>query len=669
MKTSKFSSIITVVLSVFLWYSCDDLLDQVPQSAISPEKYLLEASQLEAYANSLYGIIPSSDFLLTDQHTDNQAAISFSSKFVPGEWKVSQTDGSSWNFSNIYHCNYFLEQVLPKYEAGSLTGSINNIKHFIGEIYFLRALEYFNKLRTFGDFPIVTQTLPDEMEALIDASKRSPRNEVARFILSDLDKAIELMDVSIEQRKTRINKRTAMLVKSRVALYEGTFLKYFNGTAFVPNGSGWPGASKDYNRGYQFPSGSIENEISFFLDQAIDVSQKLADMVSLTNNTGEVQQDPNEQANPYMNMYSDLNLSSYDEVLLWREYNRSLNVVHTGAHSANLANGGVGVTRGLTESFLMNNGLPIYADGSGYLGDDNISDVRTNRDNRLFLFLKEPGQKNILWENPLGQDCWITEPVPNIIGRLGADAIRTHNTGYALRKGNSFDQVHYINLSVSAGYTGVVCFRGVEALLNYIEAWYERNGSLNGTALQYWQAIRERAKVDTDVSKTIAATEITKEAPNDWGAYSAGQLLADPTLYNIRRERRCELIGEGLRWMDLQRWRACDQMINTPYHIEGFKLWGPMQDWYLNDDGSSALTYGLDVVGAFVSSPDLSMYLRPYEKTRNSLVLNGYRWNMAHYLNPIAIQDFLITSKENDLTTSQIYQNPGWPMVASEGAM
>lgn len=72
---------------------------------------------------------------------------------------------------------------------------------------------------------------------------------------------------------------------------------------------------------------------------------------------------------------------------------------------------------------------------------------------------------------------------------------------------------------------------------------------------------------------------MTKEALNDWGVYSAGQLV-DPTLYNIRRERRCELMAEALRYMDLRRWRAMDQMINTPYHIEGFKIWGEMQNWY-----------------------------------------------------------------------------------------
>lgn len=43
---------------------------------------------------------------------------------------------------------------------------------------------------------------------------------------------------------TRINADAAILLKSRVALFEGTWLKYFKNTAFVPNGDGWPGKAK-----------------------------------------------------------------------------------------------------------------------------------------------------------------------------------------------------------------------------------------------------------------------------------------------------------------------------------------------------------------------------------------------------------------------------------------
>ena len=58
-------------------------------------------------------------------------------------------------------------------------------------MYFFRAYIYFEYLRKFGDFPIITEELTaDDYAANVEANKRKPRNEVARFILSDLDEAI-----------------------------------------------------------------------------------------------------------------------------------------------------------------------------------------------------------------------------------------------------------------------------------------------------------------------------------------------------------------------------------------------------------------------------------------------------------------------------------------------
>ena len=55
----------------------------------------------------------------------------------------------------------------------------------------------------------------------------------------------------------------ALLVKSRVALYEATFEKYHKGTPRVPGESGWPGANMAYNAGKTF---NIDSEIDFFPD-------------------------------------------------------------------------------------------------------------------------------------------------------------------------------------------------------------------------------------------------------------------------------------------------------------------------------------------------------------------------------------------------------------------
>ena len=115
------------------------------------------------------------------------------------------------------------------------------------------------------------------MEPLVEASKRSPRNEVARFILSDLDSAIEMMSSGKGTEKTRINRECALLMKSRVALFEGTWLKYFKDTPFVPNGPEWPGKSKEYNANYQYPTGDIDKEIDFFLTEAMNAAKEVAD--------------------------------------------------------------------------------------------------------------------------------------------------------------------------------------------------------------------------------------------------------------------------------------------------------------------------------------------------------------------------------------------------------
>lgn len=87
-----------------------------------------------------------------------------------------------------------------------------------------------------------------------------------------------------------------------------------------------------------------------------------------------------------------------------------------------------------------------------------------------------------------------------------------------------------------------------------------------------------------------------------------------------------------------------------------------MQKWY----DASTLTYSIGDKSS-VSAPSLSLYLRPFEKTTTSLAFNGLKWNMAHYLEPIAIQHFIITSDGSDLTKSPIYQNPGWPTIPNVG--
>lgn len=666
MKKMKYINIAKVLLlscSLAILPACDDFLDEEPQSEVSPEKYLLNESQLEAYVNKYYadydnwksdsddkgGMIPSfwgsenGSTYKDDNATDNQQGTN--GRYLKDTWTVAQS-GGKWNFTNINALNYYLQTVVPRLENGELTGTESNLKHLVGEGYFLRALEYFFRLQRLGDFPIVKTVLPDEQEALTEASKRSPRNEVARFILSDLDQAISLMNNNV--KKTRLSKNAALLLKSRVALFEATWEKYHAGTALVPNGTGWPGAGKDYNAGYQFPSGSIEKEIEFFLTEAMSAASQVADAVQLTENNQIIRDQASKGKNPYYDMFASHDPSGYSEVIMYRGYDLSLNNSHHFNHYL-YSGGNTGYTHQFEQVFLMENGLPVYAAGSGYAGDDYITDTKIDRDWRWRLFMKAPKEAKAV------DNIATVEYFPEAPRLYVSDAKNATSTGYIQGKGYSLD---YNDQLLGKDQTAFVVYRASEAYLNYIEASYLKNGNIDATADKYWKALRARAGVDTDYQKTINATDMSKEALNGWDAYSHGALV-DATLYNIRRERRCEFIGEGFRYIDLIRWRALDQL--NGYQLEGAKIFGPMKSIF----GDNLKYDQADEKNNNVSSPSLSDYLRPNQVTSTNQYYNGLYFYEAHYLDPIAVQHFMITSPDGStVSQSPIYQNPGWPITA-----
>lgn len=649
----KILFMLTFGAAILTFSSCNKYLDRTPPSSITPDHFFQNESDLAAYSIGRYNFPTHSGYNIgtfaNDNHTDNQATSSYNSRWVQGEYTVS-SKGGEWNFDDIYQCNYFFDKVLPLYESGSISGNQENIKHYIGEVYFLRAWNYFKRLQTLGDFPIITTVLPDDGAVLTEVSKRAPRNEVARFIISDLNKAIELLKTSAPGGTNRISKPVAHLFKSRVALFEGTWLKYFKGTAFVPRGEGWPGATKDYNRDFNI---NIDSEIDWFLSEAMESAAEVANNISLTPN------DPSHDystsaSNPYYDMFSDTDMSKYSEVLLWKEYNLAYQIMHSSNRYLQRNGGNTGYTRSFVESVLMKNGLPIYANGSGYSEnqDDYIESVKHNRDSRLQLFMKAPGETVSYAKGDIPTK---KEGYPDIIGAQETRYV----TGYAIKKGMNFnpDQSETGKTTV-----GSIVFRASEAYLNYIEACYEKTGAIDGNATRYWRALRQRAGVDEDFQKSINATNMSIEAIDDLGAYSASRVI-DPTLFNIRRERRVELMAEGFRYDDLRRWRSLDQLVSNKHIVEGMKIWGPMQEWYGDKLISSGSTPN-------VSPRENSEYVRPYQIVKNNnLAYDGYSWNMAHYLSPIAIEHFLLTASSTaDLNSSPIYQNPRWGLNAGEAA-
>lgn len=629
--------------------SCNDFLEMKPLDKVTPDDFFWTESDLASYAVKHYEFTTHDGYNIgiwkEDNNTDNQATSSFDNQWAPGELKVKESynkrEDDPWNFDVIRELNYFLEIVLPRYEAGEITGVEENIRHYIGEIYFERAWKYFSKLKTYGDFPIVKNTLPDEKEALIEASKRQPRNEVAKFILSDLDQAISYLSNTPPGGKNRIIRNAALLVKSRVALFEASWLTYHKGTSLVPGGPGWP--DKDF-------SGNLDADIAYFVSECKKAAAEIADLGLLAvNQSGE-----RKMGNPYYAQFCLEDMEGCPEILLWKKYNNTdFNIYHF-ATSYLPSGGNSGFTRQFVETFLMNNGLPIYASGSGYKGDTSVDNVREGRESRLDLFMMKPME---VMDTKVGLKWGGDNGAPGILNLAENRAV----TGYGLRKGLSDNYYKGGQTSIE----GCPVFRAAEAYLNYIEAsCIENNGtSIDSKAQGYWTAIRDRANLP-DYKITLDATDLGKES--DWGVYSAGQQVSK-LLYCIRRERRCELLEEGFRMTDLKRWRALDQVRN--YQVEGVNLWeSELKDAYKDETSGKNLLIPQGQENPNVSNyTESGKYLRPYQIVKtNNIMFNGYNWCEAHYLTPIALTHFRISATNpDDLSTSVIYQNPGWPLTPS----
>lgn len=657
-----------------IFTSCNDYLDCEPITSVSTTVYLYSESDLAAYAakfyndsedenNGEYGnILPSHGsgaynmgLFDDDNGTDNQTANTPSKLLVKGQSYVGD-DNLWYKYSRkIRAANYFLETVPQRLADGEITGNEANIKHYIGEVYFFRAYIYFMALRNLGDFPIIEGTVADDYEAVREASKRRPRNEVARFILKDLDNAYNYM-LPTPPVSNRLNRDCAALVKSRVALFEGTWEKYHKGTAFVPGGPGWPGASMDYLKDFTI---NIDAEINYFLEQAIEAADIVAKAHPVLNSD-------------YAAMFNSVDLSGMNEVLLWRKY--SLNSEATSFHfvvSYLQRNGGgnVAFTRSMVDSYLMKNGLPIYAGNSDYQGDESYADLFFNRDPRMDQTIMKTG--DLLSDGPNlieyikndGYGYFYRAPI------FEGQVENSNATGYCLRKGlNTSGSMQ----TTKESYTGCPVFRAAEAYLNYLEAYYERYGNLQGNCDTYWKALRSRAGVDTDYQKTIDNTIMEKEK-RDWGSYSAG-VQVNATLYNIRRERRIELAAEGHRMNDLKRWRALDQVKNV--HIQGCNFWDGIYKLYTDPQPEDAATtlgkmtlaeYGTTEETANISARNdqyaEGKYLLPYRKNKANIGFDGLNWNTAKYLYPISNREFRLTtavSGSGDFDSSSIYQNPGW---------
>ena len=585
---------ILIVLAGFAFTACDKLLDVVPKDKLTSDTFFKNESELKAFAIVFYGNFPEADaiYLSNDDHytQNNLSNEEMGKRTIPAS-------GSGWSWGALRNINTLLENldhcddaaVRVKYEALAR---------------FFRAYFYFEKVKRFGDVPWYDKTVGStETEQL-----NRPRDS-REFIL---DKMIEDIDFAIENLPStksayEVTRWSAMALKSRFLLFEGTFRKYHAGDVFLQT---LPSDAKPY---------------TWYLEECAKVSREF------------IQRSGYGLHASYYELFHTLNATELmDEVILSRDYNATYGAIHnSGSAQTTGSRGCPAMTKKLFASFLMTDGSR-FTDKAGWDKMDFMAETQ-NRDPRLSQSIRTPGYKRMGESVTTSPDFKVTFS-------------GYHPDKYLTTKEQDTNNASDIDITL---------FRTAEVYLNYAEALAE-SGALTQEDLDLSvNKLRDRVKMP---HLSLAAANAKPDpflTDPAYGGYQSSVLSADANkgvILEIRRERSVELCQEGFRYYDIMRWKE-GKMFEAPF----YGMYFPAEGVYDVDQN------GTEDLEIFSGESATSKTVSVAKKLGKDIILQGgdsglillhgntaRNWDEAKdYLYPIPTDD-------RNLTGGALTQNPGW---------
>lgn len=460
--------------------SCSDFLTRVPQDRLTPQTYFTTETECRLYTNEFYTILPGGADIYSEE-ADYIIPLSLSREVI-GNRTVPATAGT-WNWEMLRDINFFLEHSDQCKDAVTRN-------QYVGLARFFRAFFYFEKVKMYGDVPWVDTPLSADDEALYKG--RDDRKTVMRNVLEDIDFAIA--NLPSQKSVYTVTKWTALALKSRIFLFEGTFRKY--------HGLG------DWEE---------------CLGEAVSAAETFVKSSGYTlYSQGE---------NPYRDLFASLN-SDNTEIILSRAYAAGLGLVHdVNGRYTSLSMGRPGLAKDVVNMYLMKDGSR-FTDKPGYNTMTFVEETK-DRDPRLAQTIRTPGYKRI------GGTVTVA---PNMAATM---------TGYQLVKyvGESkYD-------SYKSSENDLPIFRAGEVYLNLAEAKAEL-GTLTQDDIDA-TVNRLRGRVGMAGLDMAAANGNPDPYLSDAVTGYAGVSGANAgVILEIRRERTVELIAEGFRYWDIMRWKA-----------------------------------------------------------------------------------------------------------------
>lgn len=581
-----------VVCICALLVGCD--LEQDPVSATDSRSVFGSEAGLDLYTNSFVEVLPSADDIT--HHGDamsDYAARRDVPEFVR-EGAFTPASSNSWPWEALRNINFFL----VNNEDPGVPQEVRD--HYNGIARFYRAWFYFEKVKRFGDVPWIDRPLAPDDEELF--AGRDPRSEIMDRVLEDIDYAIEHIATETDPTRTTVTKDVALALKSRIALFEGTFRKYHrDGLAAGLGGT-----------------------VDFWLEQAADAARQVMDRGNFRLH------DASGPDRSYREVFSSESAVA-SEVMFTYVHDVDLGMRHTANWRYTSGTFGVGLSlvRPFIHTYLNIDGTP-FTDRPDYQTMTFMDEVR-DRDKRL--------QQTIRLGDFTRINAGVEVPSPPLFSQT--------LTGYQPIKWTVDD------VGVDGGENNtndVAIFRYAEVLLNYAEAKAELGTLTDADWAQTVGSLRRRAGITGGLESLPSRVD-----PYLQSTYFPN--ISDPVILEVRRERGVELALEGLRFYDIVRWKRGELM---EMEWRGFYVPEVGEHMDLNEDGPPDVYFhtgdppGNQISGVFYL--DVSADPRVLsDRTSGELIwLNNIprSWEEKLYLYPIPEAHLRVNPN--------LAQNPGW---------
>lgn len=590
MKTLKFFKYVIICVACFAWNGCADFIDNAPDDQLTLEMVFNDKTRTEDWLANIYTGIPDSHWgifrdtgweIVADDMTPSQRWLQWwggtllnfrvGNFYTNSNWNGNYWGGfaqrirSAYIFINNAHAN-------PQQKVTE-----EDIETMRNECRFLIAYYYWLQTSTYGAVPYFSD--------IVDVNTPLEGMTVGQMAFDDMVNMLDeqLLDLSTklpakweEAFFGRATSIACLAIRARMLLFAASPL--VNGNEMYKGFTNYDGKER-FNSTYDATKWK----------RAADACKLLIDKAHQAGH-GLYYEYKDGKIDPFMscyNLFFRKTSEGNNEILFARpdgnygEFERHSTPRGCGG------NGGYGVTQELVDAFFMKNGLspilgynadgsPIINEASGYtekgfstepeirntnwdpcrkfpgvqpgqITTPNTFNMYSNREPRFYLSVLYNGA----WFHTEGRK---TEMMSN-----QADGGPTHDApqnGYLNRKKVSLES---IPRDGKRPYRPAILYRLGEAYLNYAEALNECEPG-NKDIMLYLNKIRERAGIPE--YGTGVDNNGFQRIP-----YSDDQATVREL---IRKERRVELCGEGIRYHDLRRWMLAEKVLSGYDHGMNF---------------------------------------------------------------------------------------------------